>query len=108
MSLWYVLRADKTRQDKTRQDKTLAFYSIFVVPSENPSICPCICLCTQDHFETVFTWVYFKDVATLIAVGAQVLEPCEAQPDVDFTPTESVAQEVQVWQVGIFIWLHIV
>jgi hypothetical protein len=37
------------------------------------------------------------------AVFPQVLEPCEGQPDVDFTPTESVAQEVQVWQVRILL-----
>ncbi len=30
-----------------------------------------------------------------------VLEPVAAQPDVDFTPTESVAQEAQVWQAEL-------
>lgn len=32
---------------------------------------------------------------------ALVLEPVAAQPDVDFTPTESVAQEAQVWQAEL-------
>ena len=30
-----------------------------------------------------------------------VLEPFAAQPDLDFTPTESVAQEAQVWQAEL-------
>jgi hypothetical protein len=109
MSLWYV-----------RAWSGLAFCSIFLgVPSETsfnlpvPVSAPVFKVylsCYKAAFDLgPFGKSILKtDVSTLIdccrtGPHSQVLEPCEAQPDVDFTPTESVAQEVQVWQVRILL-----